>query len=488
LNANSLDGYIATLNLAELGFALSSRRLKWVYEWRVRLCPVESATFNRGKASSMRWLWLLLCLLGRCVPVPCPRPGPRPWAPAPRLCLTMGLQGQGLVPQSPRHLLSASLQSITQRTLPLLAYVGSSAFPSPSEASISDDKLTVGALGEEAYTKLGELSICKVVNGMWQVSGAHGFSPDRDNAIEAMTKCAENGFTTFDAADIYGPAENYIGDFRYGPKSSPLAKSCQFFTKWVPISRAISREETGEAIAKSLKRMRCERLDLLQLHWWDYSDPHYLSALDHLMHLQDLGQILHLGLTNFDTFHLLKVLDEEVPLVSNQVSYSVLDTRPSELMAQECEKRGVKLLCYGALLGGFISPRWLGQSAPDPADVRLTNVSLRKYLSWIYAWGSWDLFQDLLRLLDSIGNKHRVSLSHVAVRYVLQQRAVGAVTLGQRWGFLDHTMDNRRIFSFTLDEDDLGQIADLQSKAKQKGRALFSALGDCGGEYRTRRR
>ena len=48
---------------------------------------------------------------------------------------------------------------------------------------------------------------------MWQVSGGHG-EIDHDSAINQMLEYSENGFKTWDMADIYGPAESLYGDFR----------------------------------------------------------------------------------------------------------------------------------------------------------------------------------------------------------------------------------------------------------------------------------
>ena len=57
------------------------------------------------------------------------------------------------------------------------------------------------------------LKICRILNGMWQVAGAHGrINPQA--AVEEMRKYHDAGFTTWDLADIYGPAEDFIGDFR----------------------------------------------------------------------------------------------------------------------------------------------------------------------------------------------------------------------------------------------------------------------------------
>ena len=67
-------------------------------------------------------------------------------------------------------------------------------------------------------------------------------------------------------------------------------------------------------------------------------------------------------------------------------------------------------------------------------SIALNNVSLRKYLPWIRLWGGWELFQELLRALRAVATKHGVSLSNVALRWVLDQPAVGGVIVGIRCG------------------------------------------------------
>ena len=58
-----------------------------------------------------------------------------------------------------------------------------------------------------------DLSICRILNGMWQVSGGHG-EINHDSAINQMLEYSKNGFNTWDMADIYGPAESLYGNFR----------------------------------------------------------------------------------------------------------------------------------------------------------------------------------------------------------------------------------------------------------------------------------
>ena len=66
---------------------------------------------------------------------------------------------------------------------------------------------------EGNYQLAPDLTICRIVNGMWQVAGGHGYI-DHKLATGDMMRYHDAGFTSWDLADIYGPAEDFIGDFR----------------------------------------------------------------------------------------------------------------------------------------------------------------------------------------------------------------------------------------------------------------------------------
>ncbi len=61
-----------------------------------------------------------------------------------------------------------------------------------------------------ASIKVGTLNMCRVINGLWQTSGGWG-KIDTDKAVQHMIVCAQNGFSSFDGADHYGPAEDLMG-------------------------------------------------------------------------------------------------------------------------------------------------------------------------------------------------------------------------------------------------------------------------------------
>ncbi len=325
-----------------------------------------------------------------------------------------------------------------------------------------------------------DLQICRALNGMWQVSGAHGHI-DPEKAVESMFSYLDAGFTTWDLADHYGPAEDFIGEFRRrlaDRRGSDATADIQAFTKWVPNPGPMDRSWVEENIDKSLRRMDVESLDLLQFHWWDYGDERYLEAMGHLGELRDEGKIRHLGLTNFDTQHLQKIVEDGHQVVSNQVQYSLIDRRPEIKMAQYCQGQDIHLLAYGTLAGGLLSDRYLDQ--PEPGRAALTTASLRKYKQMVDAWGGWDLFQELLLALKGIADRRQVSIADVAMRYIVDRPAVAGVIVGVRLAVAEHLEDNARVFGLKLGPEDLDEIESVLSRSRD----LYQAIGDCGGEYR----
>eukprot|EP00871_Galdieria_phlegrea_P005872 jgi/Galph1/772/GphlegSOOS_G5443.1 len=329
------------------------------------------------------------------------------------------------------------------------------------------------------FTKIGDdLTISRIITGMWQLSGAHGYTPSTSSVIAAMKSHTDAGITTFDLADHYGDAEIFVGEFRKYVGKGFSNRNFQFLTKWVPTPGVMSKRVVEDAVDRSLKRMQCERLDLLQFHWWDYSDKRYLDALGHLQELVEEGKIGLLGLTNFDTEHLQLIVDQGIKIYSNQVQFSVLDQRPLAHMTAFCKRHHIKMLAYGTICGGFLSEKYIG--LPEPSRRALDTASLVKYYNMIRVWGGWGLFQELLFVLKQVAEKHGVSITNVATRYVLEQENVAGILIGTRLGLSDHFNENVKVFQFQLDQDDYGKIHSVTCKSNN----LLHIIGDCGDEYR----
>jgi aryl-alcohol dehydrogenase-like predicted oxidoreductase/enamine deaminase RidA (YjgF/YER057c/UK114 family) len=315
------------------------------------------------------------------------------------------------------------------------------------------------------------LEISRIVTGLWQVADMErgGTLLDPQRAAGWLAEYAAAGFDTFDMADHYGSAEVITGTLL----ASPQGQGARAFTKWCPPPGPMSAAIVREGVQRALDRLRVQRIDLLQLHWWSFEHPQYLDAIEQLAKLRDEGLIAHLGLTNFDTAHLRVLLAQGLPIASNQVCVSLLDRRATQELSVLCLARGVRLLAYGTLGGGFLSERWLG--AVPPADV--SDWSKMKYRRFIEAAGGWGALQSVLRAAKQIADRHGVSIANVATRWVLEQPAVAAAIVGARLGEREHRADNLALFGFQLDADDRATL----NKAFE---ATQRIPGDCGDEYR----
>ena len=174
-------------------------------------------------------------------------------------------------------------------------------------------------------------TISRLLKGGWQLAGGHG-PVDTAAALADMDRFVDAGITTFDCADIYTGVEALIGEWLKRRGARGAARPVQVHTKYVPDLDRLpthSRADVVRGVDRSLARLGVDRLDLVQLHWWDYDVPGYVDAAAWLDELRRAGKIRHIGLTNFDQRRLAEIVAAGIPIVSHQVQYSVLDRRPA---------------------------------------------------------------------------------------------------------------------------------------------------------------
>ena len=329
------------------------------------------------------------------------------------------------------------------------------------------------------YTLTNGYSLSRIIKGGWHLAGDHG-TFDRDQAIKDMAQFVEAGITSFDCADIYTGVEQLIGDFRRAYPA--LAPRVQVHTKLVPdLSelQRVDRRYVENIIDRSLRRIGTERLDLVQFHWWDYNVPGYIETALELERLRRAGKIAQIGLTNFDTRRVDEIVTAGTPVVAHQVQYSLLDERPAVEMVDYCRAHDIVLVCYGTVAGGFLSERWLGQSEPDRATIK--NRSLIKYKLIIEDFGGWDLFQELLSVLERIATKHQTDIASVASRVVLDRPQVAGVIVGAI--NTSHLPSNASITSLQLDADDRAAIAAVTRRRTGPSGDVYTLERDRNGRH-----
>jgi aryl-alcohol dehydrogenase-like predicted oxidoreductase len=324
--------------------------------------------------------------------------------------------------------------------------------------------------------------ISRVIRGGWQLAGGHG-PIDRAAALDDLIAAFDAGIFTFDCADIYTGVEELYGEMRarlIATRGVEAAKRLRVHTKFVPdldILPRITFRDVGAIIDRSLRRLRVDALDLVQFHWWDYAEPRWLEALRALDDFRRDGKVRHSGATNFDARHLKQILEANIPLVSMQAQYSLIDSRPEHGLAALCEANRVGLLCYGSVAGGFLSDRWLGAAEPLGP---LANRSLTKYKLIIDEFGGWPLFQELLAALRRIADRHGV-VATAASAAVLAKPGVAAVIVGAT--SRAHLSANAAIASIRLTAADHAEIAAVTARRRGPGGDVYELERDRGGRH-----
>ena len=145
--------------------------------------------------------------------------------------------------------------------------------------------------------------ISRVIKGGWQLAGDHG-SVDRASAVADMEAFLDAGITTFDCADIYKGVEQMIGDFIADVRDrrgTTAANQICVHTKLVPDLASLAElhpDQVEKIIDRSLKRLKVDRLDLVQFYWWDMAVGNAVDSLGVLKRLQEKGKIRNLGVNN----------------------------------------------------------------------------------------------------------------------------------------------------------------------------------------------
>ena len=313
-------------------------------------------------------------------------------------------------------------------------------------------------------------SISRIIKGGWQLSQGHSSNNTR-TAIEDMFTFVDKGITTFDCADIYTGVEELIGGFLKQHRKQNHPTPIQVLTKFVPDYDALTslkKNYVEKVIDRSLQRLNVEQLDMVQFSWWDYKIERWVEVAQWLNELRLAGKIKFISGTNFNTESTKTMVDAGIPLTTLQVQYSLLDNRPENALAVLCKQHNIQLLCYGTVAGGFLSERWLNVTEPQPP---FENRSLVKYKLMIDEFGGWNLFQQLLQTLKLISEKHQVSITNIATRYLIEKPQVGGVIIGTRHAqYLD---ENRKTFGLQLTASNKDAIEKILHQRKGPAGDVF---------------
>lgn len=246
------------------------------------------------------------------------------------------------------------------------------------------------------YKKLGKRGpmVSTIGFGAWAIGGMHWGKTDDEVSVRAIHEAIDQGVTLIDTADVYGfgHSEELIARVikERGKENLVIAtKAGSDFYNADPsdddgygaITPNYTKEYLISAAEKSLKRLKVEALDILQLHSPELKllerDEPWLA----LEKLKRDGKILHAGLSikSFEESKQAPLLDlHHTILDCIQVRYNLLEREAEELLFPKALEHGIGVIVRIPLLFGLLTGKFDRNSKFGEDDHRRMNLSAEK--------------------------------------------------------------------------------------------------------------
>jgi aryl-alcohol dehydrogenase-like predicted oxidoreductase len=242
---------------------------------------------------------------------------------------------------------------------------------------------------------------------------------DAAESTRAIHRALDLGVNWIDTAPFYGwgRAEAIVGDALDGRDDVLVFTKCGTFPDARGSRMDLRPESVRADVEESLRRLRRERIDLLQIHDTDPETP-IEETWAELQRLVEQGKVRHGGISNHP-FALVERALAVGPVAALQYEYSLLTRTHERDILPLAEACGIGVLTWSPLAGGFLSDQF-DLDELDADDFRHGHP-----------FAALDLKQ-LRATLRSIGERHGRTAAQVALAWVLRQRAVAGAIVGVR--------------------------------------------------------
>jgi len=277
--------------------------------------------------------------------------------------------------------------------------------------------------------------------GAWGIGGGQWGGANDAESLAALHTALDAGINFFDTADVYGDglSERLIARLR-AERSEPFFVATKAGRRLSPhTADGYNAKNIGAFVDRSLANLRCEQLDLLQLHCPPtdvYYRPEVFGALDDLV---AAGKIRFYGVSVEKVEEALKAI--EYPGVQSvQIIFNPFRLRPAELFFEQALRRQVAVIARVPLASGLLSGKFTPQSTFPADDHRHFNrdgagFDRGETFSGVdYETGLASV--ERLRPLVPTGT----TLAQFALRWILSFEAVSCVIPGARRP--DQVLDN----------------------------------------------
>jgi aryl-alcohol dehydrogenase-like predicted oxidoreductase len=284
------------------------------------------------------------------------------------------------------------------------------------------------------YRKLGKTNfkVSEVSLGAWQIGGAWGNVSDTD-AERVLHAAIDNGINFIDTADVYGDgrSESLIAKVLSETKEQVFVATKTGRRLQPHTAGGYNRANLTAFVERSLKNLRRETLDLVQLHCPPnevYYRPEVFEVLDELT---QSGKILHYGVSVEKVEEALKAIEYE-GVATVQIIFNIFRQRPKDLLFPLAKQRDVGILVRLPLSSGLLTGKINRHTAFDADDHRSFNRHGEQFdRGETFSGVDFDVALDAVEAIRPLVPEG-VSMANFALRWILDHEAVSCVIPGAR--------------------------------------------------------
>jgi 1-deoxyxylulose-5-phosphate synthase len=229
------------------------------------------------------------------------------------------------------------------------------------------------------YVRLGStgVKVSRICLGTMSFGNAAEWMLEIESAKPIIKRALDLGINFFDTANVYsnGRSEEIIGELLKGVRDDVvIATKVRGKTGDGVNDIGLSRLHIMQEAAKSLKRLKTDRIDLYQIHRWDYETPieETLAALDDLVRS---CKVDYIGASSMFAWQLAKALFLSdlrgiSRFVSMQNHYSLAYREEEREMLPLCKDQGIATIPFSPLARGFLSGKYRRGDVPNTSRYR----------------------------------------------------------------------------------------------------------------------
>lgn len=294
--------------------------------------------------------------------------------------------------------------------------------------------------------------------GTWQFSKRNNMAgkwwPElNDELIRNVVQLSlDGGINWFDTAEIYGNGASEITLTKALLECGKKPGEVFIATKWWPLFRTASN--IPKTIEDRLEALKPFPIDLYQVHQ-PFSFSGEVKEMEAMAKLIKEGKIRHVGVSNFNATKMRSAWETlnklGLPLLSNQVQYSLLNRRiESNGIMETAKKLGISIIAWSPLAQGLVT----GKFHDNPE--LLKNIGLRKYSSMFKPAGI-EKSRPLIGLIKELAVKYNTTCSQVALNWLVNFHGEMVVAIPGATKE-SHARENTGAMGFTLSASDMALL------------------------------